>query len=55
MVNAKVTFKYGMKGTKPSVGSIGVFQVLAKTESAVMVAIRNRYPTYGEIIIVKIE
>lgn len=55
MVNAKVTFKYGLKGQKPSVGSTQTFQVDAKTESAVMVAIRKRFPTYGDIIIVKIE
>lgn len=55
MINAKVTFKYGMKGQKPSVGSTQAFQVLAKTESAVMVAIRKKFPTYGDIIIVKIE
>lgn len=55
MINAKVTFKYGSKGQRPSVGSTQVFQVLAKTESAVMDAIRKRFPTYGDIIIVKIE
>lgn len=55
MINAKVNFKYGLKGQKPTVGSNQVFQVLAKTESAVIAAIRKRFPTYGDIIIVKIE
>lgn len=55
MINAKVYFKYGLKGQRPSVGSNQVFQVLAKTESAVMEAIRKRFPTYGDIIIIKIE
>lgn len=55
MVNAKVSFKYGPKGQKPTVGSNQVFQVLTKTESAVMAAIRKRFPTYGDIIILKIE
>jgi hypothetical protein len=55
MINVKVTFKYGAKGQKPNVGTSGVFQVEAKTESAVMAAIRKRYPTYCDIIIVKME
>ena len=55
MVNAKVTFKYGSKGQRPNLGSSGVFQFEAKTESAVMVAIRKRLHTYSDIIIVKIE
>ena len=47
--------EYGSKGQRPSVGSTQVFQVGGKTESAVMAAIHKRYPTYGDIIIVKIE
>ena len=54
-MNVKVTFKYGGKGQKPSVTTIQVFPLQAKTESAVMAAIRKRFPTYGEVIILKIE
>ena len=54
-MSVKVTFKYGSKGQKPSVTTTQVFPLQAKTESAVMEAIRKRYPTYGDITILKIE
>jgi hypothetical protein len=55
ILNVKVTFKYGSKGKTPTVATTQVFPLQAKTESAVMAAIRKRYPTYGEISILKIE
>lgn len=53
MINAKVTFKYGPKGVTVTANS--VLPVEAKTESSVMAAIRKRYPTYANVIILKIQ
>jgi hypothetical protein len=56
MINVRVTYKYGAKGQKPSATrpSEGLM-VEAKTESAVLAALRRKHPTYEEIIILKIE
>ena len=56
MVRVLVTYKYGPKGQRPS-GTRPNESVMveAKTESAVMAALRQAHPTYGEIIILKIE
>lgn len=54
MVNVKVRFKYGAKGQRPSVTTSTSIACEAKTESAVMTALRRKYPNYGEIIILEI-
>ena len=53
MVNVKVTFKHGSKTSTTT--TYAVLPVDAKTESAVMAALRKRYPTYNNVIIVKME
>ncbi len=53
MINAKVTFKYGKPGNTAT--SLTGIPVPAKTESAVMAALKKRYPTYQNIVILKIE
>lgn len=52
MVNAKVTFKHGKSGSTTTTNT-GI-PVEAKTESAVMAALKKRYPSYVNIIILKI-
>jgi 3D (Asp-Asp-Asp) domain-containing protein len=52
MINAKVTFKYGKSGNTATT-TTGI-PVDAKTESAVMAALKKRYPTYTNIVILKI-
>lgn len=56
MVRVVVTYKYGSKGQKPSTTrpSEGLMAD-AKTESAVMAALRKAHPTYGDIIILEIK
>lgn len=55
-MNVKVTFKYGPKGQKPSVTATQVLSAMpGKTESVVLAELRRRHPTYGEILIIKIE
>lgn len=54
MVNVKVKYKYGSKGQKPTVGTQESVQAEGKTESAVMFALKKRWPN-REIIIVSIE
>jgi hypothetical protein len=56
MITLRVTYKYGAKGQKPTgTRPSESIQAEAKTESAVLAALRQRYPTYGEIVILKIE
>lgn len=56
MITVRVTYKYGAKGQKPTVTRPSEsIQAEAKTESAVLAALRRMHPTYGEIIILKIE
>lgn len=56
MFTVRVTYKYGPKGQKPNgTRPSESIQVEAKTESAVLAALRRMHPTYGEIIILKIE
>lgn len=56
MITARVTYKYGPKGQKPSGTRPGEsIQVEAKTESAVLAALRRMHPTFGENMILKIE
>ncbi len=54
MVNVKVRYMYGTNGKKPSVGTSDSISAEAKTESAVMAALKKKYPG-REIIILKIE
>lgn len=53
MINAKVTFKYGKQGNSAT-SNTGI-PVASKTESAVMEALKKRYPSYTNIIILNIE
>lgn len=53
MINAKVSFKYGPKGSVATANTM--LPVEAKTESAVMAAIRKRYPSYANVVILKIQ
>ncbi len=56
MITVRVAYKYGAKGQKPnSTRPSESIQAEGKTESAVLAALRKRYPTYGEIIILKIQ
>jgi hypothetical protein len=56
MITARVTYKYGPKGKTPSgMRPSESVQAEAKTESAVLAALRRMHPTFGEIVIVKIE
>jgi hypothetical protein len=56
MITVRVTYKYGAKGQKPSTTRPSEsIQVESKSESAVLAALRRMHPTYGEIIILKIE
>lgn len=54
MDHAKVSYKYGTNGKKPTVGSSTVLSTEGKTESAVMAALKKKYPD-RELIILKIE
>lgn len=54
MIQVLVKFRYGNKGSKPNVGSQTSLQVEARTESAVMAALRKRYPD-KELIILEIK
>lgn len=54
MVSVKVKYKYAPKGQKPSVGTHEVVRAEGKTENAVMVALRKKWPN-REIIIISIE
>lgn len=52
MITVRVTYKYGAKGQKPTgTRPSASIQAEAKTESAVLAALRRMHPTYWEIII----
>ena len=55
MISVRVTYKYGVKGQKPTTtrSNEGLLAE-AKTESAVMAALRRAHPNYGDIIILEI-
>jgi hypothetical protein len=56
MITVRVTYKYGAKGQKPSTTRPSEsIQADSKSESAVLAALRRMHPTYGDIIILKIE
>jgi hypothetical protein len=56
MITVRVTYQYGPKGQKPSgIRPSESVQVESKTESAVVAALRKAHPTYGEIVVKKIE
>lgn len=56
MITVCVSYKYGAKGQKPTGARPSEsIQAEAKTESAVLAALRRMHPTYGDIIILKIE
>jgi hypothetical protein len=52
MINVKVTFRHGSQSSTTTQAGL---QVVGKTESAVVAAIRKRYPTFNNIILVKVE
>jgi hypothetical protein len=55
MISIRVTYRYGAKGQKPTTTrSNEGLMVEAKTESAVMAALRRTHPNYGEILILEI-
>ncbi len=53
MVSVKVKYKYGSKGQKPTTGTQEILQAEGRTESAVMAALKKKWPN-REIIIVEI-
>jgi hypothetical protein len=56
MITVRVTYKYGAKGQKPNgTRPSESIQAEGKTESAVLAALRRRYPNFGEIVILKID
>ena len=56
MITVRIAYKYGTKGQKPIISRPSeTIQAEAKTESAVIAALRRKYPAYGEIIILKIQ
>lgn len=56
LITVRVSYKYGPKGQKASgLRPVESIQAEAKTESAVLAALRRMHPTFGEIVILKIE
>ena len=56
MVRVVVTYKYGPKGQNPNVTRPSESVMAeAKTESAVLAALRKVHPAYGEIVVLEIK
>lgn len=51
MVNVKVSYKYGGKGSTATANVVILAE--AKTESAVLAALHKKYPTHSNILILK--